>query len=169
MTRYKLNSFAISFVFALSCVLLAAGAASAQTAFRAAKAAVANPGIEVDRDARELQAEIRPRPDEPDVADTALVFTNVGGRDQMVKCVGFDSDGHPVGRIWLKLPALGLRYALASDLSRDRDFIGSAHCSGGANVVGSVVLLGPDLTDLPVLQPKVGQSGRIRFPLVATF
>ncbi len=168
MRGYKLNSLGKSVLFALCCVLGTALAASAQD-FAVAIPADVDPGVEVRRDARELQAEVRPRPVDRDVADTALVFTNLGREDHRVFCVGFDDEGRRVGRAWLKLPARGLRYLLASDLSRGKDFIGHAQCSGGRNVTGSLVFLGPDLTDLPVLQPELGDAGRIRFPLVATY
>lgn len=168
MSWIKQISLGKTVLFAASCALLAAGAAPAQDAL--APAPVERlPEIEINRDARDLQAEVRPRPVDRDVVDTALVFTNLGGEDRRVRCVGFDHEGRKVGRIWLKVPALGLRYALASDVSSHRDFIGSVQCGAGPNVAGSVVLLGPGLTDLPVLQPQLDQAGRIRFPLVATY
>ena len=112
--------------------------------------------------------DLRPRPvDDVDVADTALVFTNLSGRNARVKCVAFGKNGAPLGRAWLRLPALGLRYLLASDLSNDRDFVGHAQCAVAAGVKGSALFLGPGLTDLPVLNPD--GPGRVRFPLVATY
>lgn len=126
------------------------------------------PGVEILRDATDLSIDLRPRPvDDLDVADTALVFTNLGARASRVKCVAFGKNGAPVGRAWLKLPALGLRYLLASDLSSDRDFVGHAQCAVAAGVKGSAIFLGPGLTDLPVLNPA--GPGRVRFPLVATY
>jgi hypothetical protein len=124
--------------------------------------------IEIDRDAVALQDELRVRDIDRDVADTALVFTNLGGLDARVRCVAFDRNGRPIGRAWVKLPSLGLRYVLASDISRNRDFIGHAQCGAPATVEGTAVFLGPGLTDLPSIQPT-GNYGRIRFPLVTTY
>ena len=128
------------------------------------EALAADIGVEIVRDATELAAELRPRPIDHDVADTALIFTNFSSRDLPVYCVAFNKNGEPIGRRWVKLPALGLRYLLASDLSGGRDFVGHAQCSSQRHVRGSAIFLGPQLTDLPVQQ---GQ--RTRFPVVATY
>ncbi|MBW2420513.1 MAG: hypothetical protein JRH19_18370 [Deltaproteobacteria bacterium] len=134
----------------------------------AQKLTAVDPGPEIVRDTAALSHDLRPRPiDDPDVADTALIFTNKGS-DARVFCVGFDKEGDPVGRAWLKLPRLGLRYMLASDLSHDRDFVGHVQCSAPGQVKGSSVFLGPGLTDLPVIQTKRG-VGRMTFLLVATY
>ena len=126
-------------------------------------------GIEITRDAAELPNELRPRPPEDaDVADTALVFTNEGGSAARVRCAGFNKNGYAVGRAWVAIPARGLRYVLASDLSRGRDFVGQVQCSAPVQVKGSAVFLGPDLTDLPAFQVR-GNFGRLRFPVVATY
>ena len=146
------------------------GATMAPTADLVAQAPIdfRDPGVQIVRDATDLAIDLRPRPvDDVDVADTALVFTNLGARGSRVKCVAFGKNGAPVGRAWLKLPALGLRYLLASDLSNDRDFVGHAQCAVAAGVKGSAIFLGPGLTDLPVLNPAA--PGRVRFPLVATY
>jgi hypothetical protein len=106
-------------------------------------------GVEVARDAEQLQEVLRPPPD-IDFTDTALVFTNPTGRVGYVTCAGYNANGRAVGRIWLKVPANGLRFALASDLSGDVDFIGSAGCWAWPSVVGSAFLLRPGaITDLP--------------------
>ncbi|MEM7410313.1 MAG: hypothetical protein AAF430_08775 [Myxococcota bacterium] len=124
--------------------------------------------VEVDRDGVALIDAIRvPEPDR-DVADTAIVLTNFGPRDQKVVCGGFNKNGRAVGRVWVKVPAHGLRYVLASDLADDLDFIGSAQCAASGNIRGSAIFLGPGLTDLPVQQIH-GAAGRLRFPLVATY
>lgn len=153
--------------------LLAAGGALLVAplahALEPASAEALDEGIEITRDAASLTEEMRPRPVDRDVADTALVFTNLGGADRKVVCVGFDGNGRAVGRAWVKLPRRGLRYVLASDLSNGADFVGSAHCLTSGHVSGSVVFLGPDLTDLRVEQKRNRRRGRIRFPVVATY
>lgn len=131
-------------------------------------AAPVDEGPEIVRDAESLTHELRPRPvDDVDIADTALVFTNKGD-DARVLCVGFDKQGETVGRAWLSVPRLGLRYMLASDLSHGADFLGHVQCRTRGSIKGSSVLLGPGITDLPVLQIERG-SGRMTFLLVATY
>lgn len=145
-----------------TCALLLAPPALAQVAVSV------DDGIEVDRDVDALVDDLRPRDIDRDVADTALIFTNLGNTARRVRCVGFDKNGQPVGRVWLRVPALGLRYALASDLSNGVDFIGHAQCSSAVAVKGTAIFLGPGLTDLPARNPS-RVYGRIRFPLVATY
>jgi hypothetical protein len=52
-----------------------------------------------------------------------LVFTNLGNRPTSVKCVGFDKNGTPIGRTATRIPPLGVRYVLASDISNGLDFV----------------------------------------------
>lgn len=126
-------------------------------------------GIEITRDAADLPHDLRPRPPEDaDVTDTALVFTNETGSAARVRCVGFNKNGAGVGRAWVAIPARGLRYILASDLSHGRDFVGQVQCAAPVRVKGTAVLLGQDVTDLPAMQVK-GSFGRLRFPVVATY
>jgi hypothetical protein len=123
--------------------------------------------VEVARDAFELREQMT----HPDIdrVDTALVFTNAGSAHQRVVCVGFDEWGHRVGAIWLRVPAHGLRYARASDLSSGVDFVGSAECKSRGHIIATSVLAGPDLTDLPA-QTQVRDGGtHIRFPLLVTY
>ena len=124
--------------------------------------------VEIAREVDTLPEEIEPKPDDPDFADTALVFTNMGRRTAWVKCVGFNKNGAPVGRTRTRIPPLGLRYVLASDISDGADFVGQVQCSPLGQVVGSVVFIGPAVTDLPVRNGRIGHS-RIRFPLVAHY
>jgi len=151
-------------ILAVSAALLAiAPSAAAQDMLESGDA-----GIEITRDALELRHDLRPRPDEPDVADTALVFTNEGGSSARVRCVAFNSRGHAIGRAWLAVPGLGLRYVLASDMAHGRDFVGQVQCAAPVRIKGSAVLLGADVTDLPAFQIQ-GTFGRLRFPVVATY
>ncbi len=125
-------------------------------------------GVEITRDGVELRDELEPRDLDRDVADTALVFTNLGGRSTRVRCVAYDGNGAPIGRAWVRVPALGVRYLLASDLANGTDFIGHVQCGTLISVRGTAVFLGAGITDLPSVQPK-RYNGRIRFPLVATY
>lgn len=124
--------------------------------------------VTISREIDTLPTEIEPQPEDPDLADTALVFTNMSRRNAGVVCVGFNKNGEPVGRTATRIPPLGLRYILASDISDGVDFIGQVQCSPHGRVVGSVVFIGPAVTDLPVRNGKLGKS-RIRFPLVAHY
>ena len=126
-------------------------------------------GVEIIRYASDLPRELKPRPPEDaDVADTALVFTNEGVTPLRVRCVGFNKNGRIVGRGWVGVPKLGLRYLLASDISNGRDFVGQVQCAAPVQIRGSAVLLGQNVTDLPVVQIE-GTFGRLRFPVVATY
>lgn len=124
--------------------------------------------VEIAREIDALPDEIEPDPDAPDLADTALVFTNMSRRSAWVKCVGFNKNGEPVGRTSTRVPPLGLRYVLASDISNGEHFIGQVQCKPKGPLVGSVVFIGPSITDLPVRNGNLGKS-RIRFPLVAHY
>ena len=124
--------------------------------------------VEISRELDTLPEELESDPAAPDLADTALVFTNMSRRSAWVKCVGFDENGEPVGRTSTRVPPLGLRYVLASDISNGERFIGQVQCKRKGPLVGSVVFIGPSITDLPVRNGNLGKS-RIRFPLVAHY
>lgn len=132
------------------------------------------PVIEVERLALELRDRIeRPPEEDPDLADTALVFTNVMNRDALVRCRAFDGDGDVIGRARLRVPPRGVRWLLASDLSQGEDFIGSTHCFVTTRVRGTAVFIGPGLTDLPAgpnpdLVSEL-RGHRLAFPLVAHY
>ncbi len=123
-------------------------------------------GVEVARDATDLRAEVD-RPDR-DIVDTVLVFTNLGQAAARVSCVGFAANGETVGSIWIHVPADGMRFALASDISRSRDFTGHARCRTGLRVLSTSVLLAPGaITDLSVRQ--IRRPGMTVFPVIATY
>jgi hypothetical protein len=147
-------------IWAVACAALIAPAASAQTSLE-------DPP-EISRDVRDLPGDVRPDPD-VDSADTALVFTNFSPGRRTADCVGYDADGRAVGRIWVKIPPRGTRYARASDLADGLDFIGHVICGVRSDVVGSVVFVGAGITDLGVIQVPGEGYGRMRFPLVASF
>lgn len=124
---------------------------------------------EVVRDVAELHELLRPRPD-LDLVDSALVFTNNDAQTALVHCVGFDANGRAVGRIRVKVPGNGLRFALASDLANGRDFLGSARCRTRNRVTASGFLLAPgSVSDLPANQGDLGGSVQIQYPTVASY
>ncbi|MCS5636949.1 MAG: hypothetical protein NZ990_10555 [Myxococcota bacterium] len=154
------NSFARKVLWAALLALLVPGYASAQVdAFSAIDE------IEISRDAAELQAQIDLR--DRDLVDTALVFTNIGLGSARVACRAFDANGDPVGRIRMHVPANGLRFVLASDLSHGQDFVGHVMCRTG-RVIGSAVLLAPSaITDLKARPMR--RLGSTLFPVVASY
>ncbi len=123
---------------------------------------------EIARPIDQLPDELEPRPEDPDVADTALVFTNIYNRAARVRCVAFDKQGEAIGRTSTRIPPRGVRYVLASDMSDGEDFVGQVQCIPYGRIVGSAVFIGPGLTDVPVRTGKIGKS-RIYFPLVAHY
>ena len=132
-------------------------------------AELAVPEIEVERLGEDLRDEIRPRPVDTDVADTALVFTNHTGGVVYVKCVARDQGGNVVGRTRTRLPANGLRYLRASDFSNDRDFVGHATCKSTGHVTATGMLFGEEITDLPSQSRRQGRGMLHQFPLIATY
>ncbi len=125
--------------------------------------------VEVERDGVQLHDQIRDHRPDLDTVDTALVFTAVRSRRTVVKCTGYDDNGHVVGAVRLRVPGRGLRYVLASDISHGRDFVGSVVCKTSGKILPSAVLLGRGITDLGVEQAEGDYSVIIRFPLVVTF
>ena len=128
--------------------------------------------IEMDRPIKELEERIRRRPPvpDPDVADTAMVFHNTRRGAARVSCVARDASGRVVGRpVWVRVPGGGVRFLLASHLSRDLDFIGSATCRTTGHLLGTVVFLGVPFGNLRVVQGEGDSAALIRFPLVAHY
>lgn len=108
---------------------------------------------EISRDAVELADLIRPQPvPDPDILETAIVFTNVINRAAKVICVAHDQNGQPVGHVTVRIPPQGLRFVRGSDLSDGKDFIGHAKCKGEGALRISGFLISNGLTDLPVNQ-----------------
>jgi hypothetical protein len=127
---------------------------------------------DVSRDGGDLTVDVRVAVDrDTDVADTALVFTNTGDAAARVVCRAFDKNGQALGsRTGASVPARGLRYLRASDLSDGADFVGSAICAAGGPMLASGIFLAPGaMTDLDVHQRERRKHSRIRFPLVATY
>ncbi len=123
--------------------------------------------VEVSRDAAELQALLRPRPD-ADRFNTVLAFNNSLGLPAVVRCVAYGIDGRPLGRTRVKVPGNGLRFVLASDFAHGRDFVGSARCSSAGRVVPAAFIVGQVLTDTPASSVLGWPGTKIRFPVVVT-
>jgi hypothetical protein len=127
------------------------------------------PEVEIDRDADALRDEIRPRIKDIDLIDTVLVFTNTQSRSRPVRCLAFNRGGEPVGRTLTRLPANGVRYILASDLSNGRDFVGHVVCNTVGLVLPTGILLGPEIENVGATVDEFESAARLRFPVVATY
>ncbi len=125
--------------------------------------------VEINRDAGDLRRYLDVRPDDVDVTDTVLVFTNVGTATH-VTCIGYDKNGHRVGRARTRIPQNGLGFLLASDISNGRDFIGHVGCATDGRVIPSAFLVGAGgVTHLSARGGLFDHSQRIRVPVVVTF
>lgn len=135
--------------------------------------------VEIDRPADELlDLLVDPAdPNDPDAVDSALVFTSTGG-PAAVRCTAWDGNGDPIGSpVIIPVPAGGVRWIRASDLSNGANFVGSARCTTLGGVTGSAFLVGPrGATDLPAHQhrTRLGRRGKrymhhLRFPVVASY
>jgi len=127
------------------------------------------PEIDIDRDGDALRDEIRPRPIDTDIADTALIFTNLTPNHVYVTCIARDQSGTLIGRTRTRLPSRGLRYVRASDFSDGRDFVGHAECKSNGQAVATAVLFGAEITDLSATSRRRGRGMHHRFPVIATY
>ena len=125
--------------------------------------------LDVQRSIYDLARDIRDRPIDRDRFDTAVVFTSTRLGGVRVICAAIDGNGIVIGAARTVVPGNGVRYLLASDISHGRDFIGSIICKAAGRVIGSIVLIGDDLTDLEVRQRGTQKWTFLRFPLVASF
>ncbi len=132
--------------------------------------------VEIDRSPDELaRVLVDPvDPNDPDAVDSALVFTSQGG-PAAVRCTARDGHGDAIGSpVIVAVPAGGLRWIRASDLSNGADFIGGAHCTSLGPVIGSGFVVGPrGATDLRVREHRKSGRGKryvdhLRFPVVAS-
>ena len=119
----------------------------------------------------ELRAEVRQAIErDTDVANTALVFNNTTHEAASVICRAYGANGELLGRRFARVPARGVRYLRASDLSSGADFVGSAVCASRSRVAASAIFLAPgSITNLDVIQAGPWDAHNIRFPLVATY
>ena len=127
--------------------------------------------MEIDRTGTDLRSEVAVRPNDRVTTDTAVVATNTSGRPARVMCAALDSNGNALGRAAMRVPAKGLRYLRASDLSNGRDYVGQVRCrTGNEGVQGSAFLLGPaGVSDLPVLQRGYAGDKHIIATVTASF
>ena len=125
-------------------------------------------GIQVVRGADQLQAMLKRRPD-VDVIDTALVFNNPRRHKTLIACVGYGANGNVLGRAYTVVPANGLRFIRASDISNGRDFLGSAKCKARARVIPSSFIVGVGFSDAPARVVNGWDDSSIRFPVVASY
>lgn len=125
--------------------------------------------IEVDRNGDELRDEIRPRPTDVDITDTALVFTNRSHKVVKVRCISRTQDGAIIGQATTTVPAYGLRYIRASDFSEGRDYVGSAACKSNGRVVSGAILFGEEITQLNSDSRRRGRGMAHFFPVVVTY
>lgn len=124
--------------------------------------------LEINRDVGELGdriAEIRP---DRDLFDTAIVLTSMGDRRQLVRCAAFDAGGDLVGRVRVKLPADGVRLVFASDIAGGTDYLGKVSCGSRGQVVGSAYLLGPQFSDLQVINEHDRFGSVVHVPVSLT-
>ena len=150
-----------SSLFASALLLLASAGAQAQT-------------VDARDDSlgeTELRAELRQAIErDTDVANTALVFNNTTHEDASVICRAYGANGELLGRRFARVPARGVRYLRASDLSSGADFVGSAVRASRSRVAASAVFLAPgSITNLDVIQAGPWDAHNIRFPLIASY
>jgi hypothetical protein len=157
----SLSPFRLLLLVSAVALLVPAGLAGAQEVAQ----------IDDARDEVELKADIRNAIERDiDVANTALVFNNASRRATVVHCTAYSANGEALGKKIARVPALGVRYIRASDLSGGADFVGSALCKARGSVVGSAVFLAPgSITNLDILRKKRKKTTWMRFPLVATY
>ena len=109
-----------------------------------------NPGVEITRNALELNDMISVRPVDRDFINTALVLTDRGGRPSVTYCVAYNANGNAIGRGFTKTAGNGVSIVLASDLTNGRDFLGKIRCKSRDHVSGTAFIIGPDFTDTRV-------------------
>ena len=129
---------------------------------------------------------VDPGPEAP-VLDTALVFTNVGGRASHAKFAAFDRWGQEVASGEIEIPARGLVYVLASRIAGAGGldgFVGHVKAKATGRVHGRTVMIGALGTDVDTInstkrrRPSADASdavsdepiitSHITFPVVAT-
>lgn len=125
-------------------------------------------GLEITRDASELQAMLKTTPD-IDVIDTALVFNNPRNHRTLVACVGYSANGRALGRAYTVVPANGVRFIRASDISNGRDFLGSASCKARARIIPASFIVGVGFSDAPARVVNGWNASSMRFPVVASY
>lgn len=127
--------------------------------------------IEIDRDANELSDLLSgaalPKPEVAAILDTALVFTSAHGSETTAHCHANDNSGITVGRVRVRIPAMGVRFFLSSDIVEERGFVGSVICSAAGYVIGTEVMLGVVTSDIEVHQDYRAGVSNLLFPVTA--
>jgi len=125
----------------------------------------------IDRDPEQLADLLiggdHPRPDLAPFLDTAMALTNVGANDTVVRCHARNRQGDVIGRIRVKVPSMGLRFFLASDIVDQRGYVGSVICAARGHVVGTEIMLGVLQTDIEVHQDFSAGFSTLLFPVSA--
>ena len=125
-------------------------------------------GIEITRDAEDLETLLRDRPEDPNVLDTALILTNQTGQAARARCVAYNHLGEPETRAWVRIAGNGMRVFLASDIVSGR-FVGSVRCKVRGRVVGSAFILGTVFSAAQVKNALAWDESRISMPVVVAF
>lgn len=127
--------------------------------------------IEINRSVNELSDLLSgaalPKLHVASILDTALVFTSVHSSEKTAYCHANDKNGVTVGRVRVRIPAKGIRFFLASDIVEERGYVGSVVCSATGYVLGTAVMLGVVITDIPVQQDYRAGVSNLLFPVTA--
>jgi len=125
-------------------------------------------GIEITRDATDLETLLRDRRVDPNVLDTALILTNKTAQAARARCVAYNHLGEATARAWVRLAGNGMRIFLASDIVNGR-FVGSVRCKVRGRVAGSAFILGTVFSSAQVQNANAWNESRISMPVVVAF
>ena len=125
-------------------------------------------GVEITRDAVDLETLIRDQPEDPNVLDTALILTNQTAQSARARCVAYNHLGEAEARAWVRLAGNGMRVFLASDIVSGR-FVGSVRCKVRGRAAGSAFILGTVFSSGQVKNALAWDESRISMPVVVAF
>lgn len=125
-------------------------------------------GIEITRDAVDLESLLRDRPQDPGLLDTALVLTNQTAQAARARCIAYNHFGEAEARAWVRVAGNGMRVFLASDIVSGR-FVGSVRCKVRGRVTGSAFILGTVFSSAQVKNGIAWDESRISMPVVVAF
>ena len=127
--------------------------------------------IEIDRDTNQLSDLLSgaalPSPGVAAILDTAMVFTSAHPAETTVYCSANDKNGVTVGRVRVRIPTMGVRFFLASDIVEENGFVGTVICSATGFIIGTQVVLGAVTTDIAVQQDFRAGVTNVLFPVTA--
>ncbi len=129
--------------------------------------------VEIVRDGADLAVELDVRPDR-DTTDTAIVASSVGDANvdsAVVICRAFDANGQRIGIAKMQVPARGLRYLRASDITNGQDYVGQVRCTARPHTVAvTAYLVAPSgITDLKSRQHSHRGVSHTLVPVTASF